>query len=308
MYEKAHEAILDRDESCKLAREHLNSQIAFLSELVNYGTNLIIRTLGHGDEDIDKLIVCGGLLKHVVSMMDAAVVLLESGHSTTAFLQARSCFEASLYIELILKKEPTHAARTYLVGEYRRRRAFAMNVLNESDSPGSFNAKFASIGMDTRNLDPQVKMLAKQQIADVNEALKRPPLDRIDQIYASRSRKNREPAWYQCLGLESLYQVAKRLDRIPDYELWYSHGSSITHADSLAQQVSIQDGKGVLKPVRNLEEAHLIYEAISQIALRSYRIILRHYRPLELPAFQQKYLEDWRAAFWSSQKITYLFQ
>lgn len=125
-------------------------------------------------------------------MMDAIVVLLESGHSATAFLEARLCFEASLYIKLILKKEPAHAARTYLVGEYRRR-AFAMNVLNEPDGSGSFNAKFTSIGMDTRNLDPQVKVLAKHQIADVNAALKRPPLDRLIKSMQAEARKTESP-------------------------------------------------------------------------------------------------------------------
>lgn len=309
MHEQAHDAILNRDESHKHVQEHLSTEISFLTDLVNYGTNLIIRVLGPGDEDISKLIVVGGLLKHVIGMMDAAIVLLENGHSTTALLQARSAFEASLYIELILKRQPEQRARTYLVGEYRRRRTFAMSILDDSSSPRSFNAKFESIGVNTANLDPQAKVLAKEQIAGINEALKCPPLDQIDQIYSSRyRRRNRDPEWYQCLGFESLYHVAKDLGHVASYELWYTRGSSIVHADSLAQQVTVRDGKAILKPIRNLENAHEVCAAIGQVALKTYRIILQHYRPLELPALQKKYLEDWRTIFRSSKKLTYLFQ
>src|SRR3546814_8570149 len=55
--------------------QHLSESVAFLTDVVNYGTNLIIRCLGNEADDVVKFVVCGGLLKHVVSMLDAAVVL-----------------------------------------------------------------------------------------------------------------------------------------------------------------------------------------------------------------------------------------
>ncbi|GGC02497.1 hypothetical protein GCM10007205_09730 [Oxalicibacterium flavum] len=56
-------------------------------------------------------------------------------------MQARSAFEASLYIQLVLKKDPIRRARIYMVGECRRHRAFAISVLDDSKVSGSFNAK-----------------------------------------------------------------------------------------------------------------------------------------------------------------------
>src|SRR3546814_18742580 len=75
MIERAHLAILNREESLAHVRQHLSESVAFLTDVVNYGTNLIIRCLGNEADDVVKFVVCGGLLKHVVSMLDAAVVL-----------------------------------------------------------------------------------------------------------------------------------------------------------------------------------------------------------------------------------------
>jgi hypothetical protein len=75
-------SILDREEAQKSARLHFGSQIDFLNDLVDYGTHLVADTIGPGDpNDVAKLVVCGAFLKHMVGMIDAAAVLLESGHS-----------------------------------------------------------------------------------------------------------------------------------------------------------------------------------------------------------------------------------
>lgn len=309
MNESAHSALLDPDESRRHVRENLGEELAYLTDLVNYGTHLIVRTLGPAADTITKQVVCGALLKHVVGMLDAAVVLLENGHSTHAFPQARSAFEASLYIEFILKGQPEHRAQTYLVSDYRARRAFALSVLDDTNAPGSFNAKFATIGVKTSDLDPRAKALARQQITQINDALRRPPLDHIERSFQSyANKKRREAAWYQCLGFASLHQVAKDLDQAAAYSLWYGHGSSVMHADSFSRQVLTQEDHAVLKPIRHLEDAHEICGAVGQIALKTYRVILTYYRPLELPALQQKYLRDWRKTFRSSKAITYDFR
>lgn len=306
MIERAHPAILNRDESLAHVREHLSDSVAFLIDLVNYGTNLIIRCLGNEAEDVVKLVVCGGMLKHVVSMLDAAVVLLENGHGTTGMLPARSAFEASLYVEFILKKDSQRRARLYLVGEYRRRRDFALSILDTSNNPGSFNAKFASIGFDTRSIEPEAKTFAQQEITQITAHLKMPPLDSIDaQFQSSRGKKRHDPKWHECVGFKSLHAIAKDLDQVPSYELFYGTGSKIMHAESIATQITVKDGMGGLKPIRNLEHADTVCGALSQTALRTYRIILSHYRPLELSAFSQKYLRDWQESFNRRSRFTY---
>ena len=77
MYEPADPLLLDRNASQEQARAVLGEPLAFLADLVNYGTHLIIKALGDGEGDTSRLVVCAGLLKHIVGMLDAAVVLLE---------------------------------------------------------------------------------------------------------------------------------------------------------------------------------------------------------------------------------------
>lgn len=306
MIERAHLAILNREESLAHVHQHLSESVAFLTDVVNYGTNLIIRCLGDEAEDVVKFVVCGGLLKHVVSMLDAAVVLLENGHCSGGMLPARSAFEASLYAELILKKDAQRRARLYLVGEYRRRRDFALSILDNSNAPGSFNAKFAPIDFNTDSIDPEAKDFARQEIQRINKHLKMPPLDTIDaQFQRARAKKNYDPRWHQCVGFNSLREIAKDLEQIPSYELFYGAGSKIMHAESIATQVAVKDGMAGLKPIRNLEHADTLCAALSQTAVRTYRVVLSHYRPLELSAFADKYRRDWQTPFHLTSRVTY---
>lgn len=306
MIERAHLAILNREESLAQVRQHLSESVAFLTDVVNYGTNLIIRCVGNEADDVVKFVVCGGLLKHVVSMLDAAVVLLENGHCAGGMLPARSAFEASLYAELILKKDAQQRARLYLVGEYRRRRDFALSILDNSNAPGSFNAKFAPIDFNTESIDPEAKTLARQEIQRINAHLKISPLDAIDaQFQRTRAKKSHDPKWHQCMDFNSLRDIARDLDQIPSYELFYGASSKIMHAESIATQIAVKNGMANLKPIRNFEHADTLCAALSQTAVRTYRIVLSHFRPLELPAFSEKYKRDWQTPFHHRSRLTY---
>jgi hypothetical protein len=225
-------------------------------------------------------------------------------------LQARSAFEASLYIELLLEQKSDHRACTYLVGEYRKRRTFALSVLDKSDTPGSFNHKYASIRMHTDQLDPQALEYARRDIDRINIELKKPWFSQIDAEYEAKKRKgtSHDPAWYQCLGFQTVHAIAKKFDHVASYDLWYNQGSKIMHAESFSQQISVLKSGGFLKPLRHLELASELCSSLSQTAIRAYRLILEHYRPVDIPAFVEKYKQDWRRPFHSNKQIAYVYR
>jgi len=58
MNESAHSAILNRSEPEAQAEEHLGPQIALLTDLANYGSNLVIRAFDSSPKKLAEVIVC----------------------------------------------------------------------------------------------------------------------------------------------------------------------------------------------------------------------------------------------------------
>lgn len=309
MYEPADPLLLDRNASQEQARAVLGEPLAFLADMVNYGTHLIIKALGDGEDDTSRLVVCAGLLKHIVGMLDAAVVLLENGHSTTALTQVRSAFEATLYLELILQEETEYRARVYLVGEYRRRLAFLLRALDPSTAPGSFNHDYAHIGMSTQTLSEEAKASGVDHVAHIQSVLAQPGLATIDAAYQKkRGNKSFDPNWYELLGHKSIRQIAKALKEEAAYDLWYGRGSQVVHAQSPTQHWSVLGDVAALKAIRHLEDGHSVKDGVAQVALHAYRLVVRKYLPDDFPALQQKYLADWQKPFRSSVKVQYEYR
>lgn len=298
MYEPPDPLVLDRDAAREYAQMELKDTLAFLTDVVNYGTHLVPRALGNGEDDVSRMVICAGLLKHIVGMFDAAVVLLENGHSTTALAQVRSAFEATLFLELILEQDTEFRARVYLVGEYRRRRSFIQRAFDPSKDPGSFNADYEQIGVSTDTLSDEAKATGTEHLEHLRQVLSEPSLADIDTRYQKvRGNRVHDPHWYELLGHKSVRQIAKSLKLGPQYDLWYTTGSQVVHAQSPTQQWSVLGDVAALKSMRHLEDAGHVKDGVVHMALRAYRLVIQRYLPHEFPTLREKYLADWRMHF-----------
>jgi hypothetical protein len=308
MYEPADPLLLDRDTASQDAQTYFAPTLAFLADLVNYGTHLIPRSLNsHVDDDTTRAVVCAALLKHTVGMMDAAVALLEAGHSTMALAPVRSAFESGLYLEFVLKADTAHRARVYLVGEYRRQRTFLQRALDPSTAPESFNAVFATYGTSSEDWSPEKHQAIKTQIAELEKLLAVPSLAGINALY-DRKRRNKpfDPDWYQLLNFNSVRAIAKAVDQLAPYELFYNAGSRVVHARSPTHQWRVVASDHMaLKAIRHLEDAHEIKGGVAYVGMRAYRLIIQRYLPHTYDAFKQKYLDDWRTPYLDQTRVRY---
>jgi hypothetical protein len=153
MKEKALESILYR-EKVKIETEQIFSkQIETLFYMVNYGTYLIARAYDSSKKNIEDVVVIVVLLKQFVSMIDAIEVLAYQGSVKPAFLQLRSAFEASLYIDWILKNESNKKAKYYYVSNLRNTRTWALRVLEGTREHYDFMQSMADL---KNKLDPKL--------------------------------------------------------------------------------------------------------------------------------------------------------
>ncbi len=91
--EQSHPAILDRDAVIADAEKHLTPWLDLIRDLVNYGTNLIVRCVNSTERKTKDKVILAILLRQAVAMLDGVVVLLSKGSTHAANLQMRVCLK-----------------------------------------------------------------------------------------------------------------------------------------------------------------------------------------------------------------------
>lgn len=164
MSEKPHKNILDRSEAAGHAEEHFSAQTKLLQELANYGSNLVIRAYHFSAKGIADAVVCGVLLKQIVSMLDAIETLVSSGAVHAAHLPARAAFEASLYLEWILVSDSEKKATYYYVSNLRQERLWASRTIHGTVESASFANAMKDLNFDIHQNRPSLLKEAQQHL------------------------------------------------------------------------------------------------------------------------------------------------
>jgi hypothetical protein len=307
MPDNAHQALLNREEVKGQARNHYGAQLDLMEQIVNYGTGLIFRAYQSTDRSLSPSIVCNVLLKHVVQMLDATQVACKAGACPAAQLPARAALEASLAMQWMLDADPLYRARCFVVRDYRNRATWARRLI-----PGTADFVFwleqcGRMGTDITQLAPDEMARIVGDLTNIEAHLKREELAPINEEYDRRRKTRwRDVDWWELSGAQSLAQVATRLERLTEYQVFYQTGSSAIHLSThLSHFTVVEEGLAALKPIRHLEDLHDLVTNVVSTAMATYRTVLRHYRPLEVEALDRKYESEWREPFKKTKKAVY---
>jgi len=306
--EKPSQAILGIDEAQKAVDEHFKDQVLLLRDLADYGSNLVLRSFNSSDKQMGAMITCGVLLKQIVAMLDAIHILASVGAVRAAFLPARAAFEASIYLDWMLFSDTEKKPRYYMVSNYRDERLWANRTIKGTSEEKAFSGISASLGFDIHARRPTLAADAAKHLKEVNKILAQNPFIEIDKEFEKRkqqSSRKHEPTWHSMCGAQSIRQIARTVDRLPEYELFYAKGSRITHSASYKDHLRFAKGKMFYKHVRQLESVNELLNFVVVLTLTSYRHTLMQYRPREIQAFSRKYLGDWRGPFLAVKSVAY---
>lgn len=305
MTENAHKHLLDRDEAEKAAIKALAKQIELLDQMANYGSNLLVRVLHtNKSKHIRDLIVCSVFLRQVVAMLDSLAIAFRAGSAHLALLAARPGFEATIYLEWMLLSDTKKKGEYYYVANLRRNRLWALR----STAGTPQNAKMAS--------DPQLKSIldavaaeaatpAQAQIAEFDRICGKDAYKSINEAFEKACKGNKEKDWYNLLGMDSIRAVAKSLNRLVEYDLFYSGASQLLHSSAMGPHIKVHvKDEFTVKPIRTIEGATSILNFCIGAAIRSFQLIVNHYRPGEAKTFSRIYAEEWRAAYLGIPKIS----
>lgn len=308
MPENEYKEILDREKHVKDVTEHFTPQIDLLQDLTNYGSNLIPRLFVSSDKQLVDIIVIGVLLKQVVSMIDGAELLVAKAAIHAAQLEVRAAYEASVYIEWILKSDSEKKAKCYYVSNLRNERLWALRSMEGTEEKEKFTAITEEINFDIHKERPEITDEAQQHLEQVNKILAQDTFKDVDAEFEAikqKDRLKREPLWYRPMKIYSIRQIAREVSRIAEYDLFYSIGSQVTHSSSYKDHITLKEGKVYFKPIRYLEKLGTLLNFLVSTTIRTYMKTLEQYRPGELPAFRDKYANDWRNAFRGIKNVNY---
>jgi hypothetical protein len=111
-----HPTIFDRDTTVGYIKEHFSHTTELVREVVNFGSNLISRSLVYSERKVADIVIIDALFKQAVTMRDAIVILFSQGAVCSANLQVRNLLEARIYLAWILEKDKDQRAKKYLPG------------------------------------------------------------------------------------------------------------------------------------------------------------------------------------------------
>jgi len=303
--ENEHRALLDRSTVTADAQKHLTPWLALVRDLVNYGTNLIVRCVHSSERKTKDRVVLSILLRQTVAMLDAVEVLLSNGCTHAANLQMRALFEASVYINWILASDSERRARYYHVHNLRRKRLWASRTQPGSPEQTLFAAEMGKYGL---NITDELKQKSQKQIQEIDQILARPELAAINADFDTAKAKRKikhDVAWYFPLGPKNFAAIARETGNAALYTILYSGSSEVMHSSSDDQHVHFAEGMLTIKQIRSLSGFESVFRFSVSIALALYRRILQEYRPGELQAFSRKYVEAWQKQYMHFLKINY---
>ena len=312
MKEKEFKLIIDREKHKIEARQTFSEQIEVIVDLVNYGSNLIVRAYDSSKKQLEDVIVLGVLLKHIVSMADSIEILASHGATQAAYLQVRSAFEASLYIDWILKSESEKKAKYYYVSNLRNIRLWTLRYLKGTQENIYFSEVIADLKKYTEPsvINKEDEEEAKHQVKEINRILSQEGYREINNEFERRriKRTGADAYWYKPLGIESIMKLAEAVGRLSEYVLYYSRGSELAHTTSYRDHIKFGKGRITFEPVRHLEDMHTLLQSTIGVSLHSYSSIIKHYRYGERKSFSKKYTADWQRAFLNIPSVSYIVQ
>ena len=309
MTETPHPTLFDRNEAQVVAQLHLAPQLELLIDLANYGSNLLARTFGSSQKQISDLVICGVLLKQLITMVDAIEVLLRSGCGPAAQLQGRAVLEVSITIDWMLLRDSKYRASCFMVSNYRAERNWALRAIHGTAENSEFNertqAQYEISEEITGNGDAM-----RARVQEIDDLLSQPELKRVNEEFERLRKKNKfsfDSEWHEAAGTKSIRQMAKDVGRSAEYDVFYAIGSNSVHGKSYKEHLAIHSDQVHFKPIRHLSKADILIRTVVSTTLGTYRKLLETYRPDELPTFANKYKSDWQTAFNNITCMNYQF-
>lgn len=308
----ANELILSRKYNEEYVSKNFYLYTDTLKDIVDYGTNLILRCLNNSEKSHKDIVVLPIFLKQIIEQLDAASVLLSCGCVVPTNLNLRSAFEASVYIDWILSSKSQRRAKAFYIWNLRRQLRWNKRALVGSLENKSLLKDMKGLPFSSSLNNPEAQKSIKDIISEIQNNLNL-RVYRAWNIRFDSKKGNREydPNWYEIFFKKrtSFYYLCKTVKRSAEYRLIYESGSEIMHCSRSDTHINVPDtGQLAVKPIRDLTQFGQLSQLLIGVGIRTYRKIIDFYRPEERSRLDKRYIEKWRKAHMTPVTVNYEIQ
>jgi Family of unknown function (DUF5677) len=291
--DNAYKGLLERDAAAEMAA-HFKDAHDLLNELVDYGTNLVVRAFGSSKRDLIAICVLFVQLRQFLMHLDGITILLREGNAGTADLQLRSLLESGHLIEWTLKKNTEAKVQHLYVANLRRRQEWDNSVIKGTPE---FTKHYDVTG--GLKIEPTDLKEVTEETKRIDTILSKAPWDVINAKFEPHyNQRQFDEPWYKVYGAGSIRAVADELGRLKEYTYIYSILSSVTHGSDIWKNVFFATDKVEVSPLREPQNIPRVVQLAATLAFRVFRLILSEFRSGEEQNFDRKYVEEWRERFW----------
>jgi hypothetical protein len=305
MPDNAHDAILDRNLFKVQIADSFAPQIALLEQLVNYGTNLIIRCFNSSARGIPETVALLGFVKHAITSLDAIHILVKEGAALACFPHIRSLFEIDLYLRWIFASDYQNRGTAYFVWNIRRKR-YWLRCYREGTPEYVANAAHMKGAPGGPPSIPHSQEQIQAAIDQEDGKLNCPETSYVNGLFNQMvSNSGKDVEWYKPFGVQSIRGMAINLGDEAAYKVFYAQYSQATHGLSLDHQLHFNapEREVIFDHIRTLDNVDQVFQMTFHYAMKVFRHALSRYRPGEIDALNRRYKEEWRDAFLNIPKV-----
>jgi len=291
--------VFDPERSKRQAKDLIDSALALLDEIRNYGLAAFKRSLVSSQgraEDAVILFSYFGLLE----MLDGVRVLIAEAAPVPARPILRTIFEQLLTLRWLTEADTERRTRAYLFVNMVRDRAFLEKCDPSSPAGRAFRKLLQSDPLAAGAPLPNSAQAASR-VKRLDQLLADPRYDEVHREYdALKKTAKRRPEWYELFaGPRSIEQLAQRLGQTSHYEFVYRWLSRTSHAgDALLARIAAvkpetpQRATLHLRPLRDADQIFIVVEHAANMAVQANWAVLDHFRPGEQQSSRRTYLRD----------------
>jgi len=297
--EKPLNAIIDREIARALVKSNHSETNDLLIDLVNYGSNLIARAFDQSSKNLSDSIIIGHFTKSAVAALDSIQIGFCEGSYLTIKLASRALLEISFQLEWVLKSDTEKRSKQFYVSLLRRKKRLNRLYTGSDSASQELFTQFRNRGFNDPNtlLSSKISEISEQNNA-IDNILSKPEYDQINQDFDSVQTRNFDKNWYSLYGgPNTIRQLAKRLDKMVEYDVMYSSYSQYMHSSHFEKNVSFDSESIIFENIRDVENSLLDINFSCSMIFRVYRMITQKYLPSESEQFSLKYIQDWRDSY-----------
>jgi hypothetical protein len=276
----------------------LNSLGGILDEVTNFGSRVLD---WHNDACVgrsDEVAPVVFLLRHLLELVDAIAVLVRSSVVEPSQLCLRSLFETSLQLDWILDADSTRRGMSFMSWHVHRK----LSLYERFDRSTKHGKQVASElkGTVYDQIDASQRFDLPKARANLESLLLRPQYLAIEAEYQNLKRSlRRKPDWYQLFGGPSnIRELAKRLDRLAEYEVLYRSWSGLVHGTDIFDQKMVGRGREMhVVQLRNPAGVEMIISFSIMFASRSFRKLFDVYMPERVATLRDWYKTEIQTAY-----------